>query len=178
MPTLWTSWPPIIQSSLRLAAAVLAGVAAWNLSRHREDTAATVFGPLAAHMALLLLFALVTLEVRHAFHHPVPAGAPLIGELAERGTYAIAWLALGLTLGAIGIGFKRATLEMAGYLFVCIGLATALVLETLMAFKRAGASGVAGRRKSPCRHRSSAGWRSSVSSNMPSRWPSAGRAAS
>jgi hypothetical protein len=28
MPTLWTSWPPIIQSSLRLAAAVLAGAAA------------------------------------------------------------------------------------------------------------------------------------------------------
>ncbi|HEX5758441.1 MAG TPA: DUF2339 domain-containing protein [Thermoanaerobaculia bacterium] len=87
------------------------------------------FGPgrLAAGLealAVALAFALVTLEVRQAFH----PGALARGEptLAECATYAVAWLLLGLGLLALDRRSPRLALELGGQAGALGGLAMAL----------------------------------------------------
>ena len=75
-------------------------------------------------LAVALAFALVTLEVRQAFH----PGALGQGEptLAECATYAVAWLLLGLGLLALDRRSPRLALELGGQVGALGGLAMAL----------------------------------------------------
>ncbi len=75
-------------------------------------------------LAVALAFALVTLEVRQAFH----PGALGRGEptLAECATYAVAWLLLGLGLLALDRRWPRLALELGGQVGALGGLAMAL----------------------------------------------------
>jgi uncharacterized membrane protein len=75
----------------------------------------------AAVLAILLVFAYVTLEVRHAFQGPVitllaPAGA------AEVWSYSAAWLALGLVFLAYGVwrGSREARLASAALVVISV----------------------------------------------------------
>jgi uncharacterized membrane protein len=112
--------------------AAMIGGAAWWMGRRREGTAA-VFAPIAGAVSLLLVFVLVTLEIRHAFHGPVLARAEVdpFGTLAERGTYAVMWLAAGIGLVAAGRRAESTVLAMGGYAFAWAGLAFALGFESL-----------------------------------------------
>lgn len=114
--------------------AALIGGAAWWMGRRREGTS-LAFAPFAGSVSLLLLFVLVTLEIRHAFHGPVLARAELdpLGTLAERGTYAVMWLAVGMGLVAGGRRAGSAVLAYGGYAFAWVGLACALGFESLFA---------------------------------------------
>jgi uncharacterized membrane protein len=95
------SWGPV--SSLALGY-LLPGVAAALLARHSRETWPPLLVLAAAALALALIFAFVTLEVRHAFQG---ANLGFWRETSETEvwTYSAAWLALGIAL--LGYGLWR-----------------------------------------------------------------------
>jgi uncharacterized membrane protein len=98
---------PVLLSSLVLAY-LLPGVAAVIVARIARGVRPAWYVTGTAVLALLLLFAYVTLEVRHAFQGPLisiwrPTGSP------EIWSYSVAWLALGLAF--LGYGLLRGSRE-------------------------------------------------------------------
>jgi uncharacterized membrane protein len=107
-------------SSLLLAY-LLPGIAAALLARASRGIRPRWYVLGAAVLAILLVFAYVTLEVRHAFQGPVitllaPAGA------AEVWSYSAAWLALGLVFLAYGVwrGSREARLASAALVVISV----------------------------------------------------------
>ena len=103
------------------APALLAAVAARAFRRRGEDGLATV----GEGGALALLFLLVTLEVRQAYHGTwLDGGAP---SLAEWGSYVVAWMLVGLGLQAATRRLPWRSLADGSVLFILLGLGTAVV---------------------------------------------------
>ena len=107
-------------SSLLLAY-LLPGIAAVLLARASRGVRPRWYVLGAAILAMLLLFAYVTLEVRHVFQGPVitmlaPASP------AEVWSYSAAWLALGLAFLAYGVwrGSREARLASAALVVVSV----------------------------------------------------------
>ena len=107
-------------SSLMLAY-LLPGIAAVLLARASRGVRPHWYVLGAAILAMLLLFAYVTLEVRHVFQGPVltmlaPASP------AEVWSYSAAWLALGLAFLAYGVwrGSREARLASAALVVVSV----------------------------------------------------------
>ncbi|MBF0188753.1 MAG: DUF2339 domain-containing protein [Magnetococcales bacterium] len=72
-------------------------------------------------MQLVLLFALVTLLIRHAFHGEFPSlGATTNAEIYS---YSVAWLLLGIVLLAVGIftGHQKLRLGALGVIGLTVG---------------------------------------------------------
>jgi uncharacterized membrane protein len=107
-------------SSLLLAY-LLPGIAAALLARASRGVRPRWYVLGAAVLAMLLVFAYVTLEVRHAFQGPIitllaPASP------AEVWSYSAAWLALGLTFLAYGVwrGSREARLASAALVVITV----------------------------------------------------------
>jgi uncharacterized membrane protein len=104
-----------------IPAYLLPGIAAAVLARaarpHRPEWYVTGI----AALALSLIFAYVTLEVRHLFHGPQLDRWPTSG--AEQWAYSVSWLALGLLFLAYGIvrGSIEARLASAMLVLLSVG---------------------------------------------------------
>jgi uncharacterized membrane protein len=88
--------------------------ALWMIARSRRPLILT--RPLAA-LALLLLFAFVSLETRRLFHGPDISLRQKTGE-AELWAYSAVWLALGLGILAVGIVRFSRSLRLASAAFI------------------------------------------------------------
>jgi len=90
-----------------------------------------------AAAALILALSYVTLEIRRIYHGPVLTGGVTGG--AEQYTYSIAWLAFGVVLLGIGIGFnsQRARLASAAVIALTIVKAFLIDMSTLTGVYRA-----------------------------------------
>jgi uncharacterized membrane protein len=118
---------PTIFSSLLLAY-LLPGLMAALIARHARGVRPQWFVTGAAILAGLLLFAYVTLEVRHAFQ------GERIGLLRstsdpEVWTYSGAWLALGLVFLAYGIWRGSREARMASAALVMLSVAKVFLLD-------------------------------------------------
>jgi uncharacterized membrane protein len=107
--------------STLLLAYLLPGIAAALLARASRGVRPRWYVLGAALLAMLLVFAYVTLEVRHAFQGPIitllaPASP------AEVWSYSAAWLALGLALLAYGVwrGSREARLASAALVVITV----------------------------------------------------------
>ena len=110
------AWPVINQLALAYGApALLAVLIAWEADRQKQPRIATGAGILA----LVLLFAWLSLQIRHAFHGSVLAFGPT--STAEWYAYSIGWLIYAGVLMALGLVTGRRPLRFAG-------LATLLVV--------------------------------------------------
>ncbi len=104
------------------------GALAWRMARRREDATARTLVPLLGVAALLLLFVLVTLEVRQAFHGAVlTAGWPASAELY---TYSAAWALLGTLLLAAGILTRSIVLRWASLAVMLLTIAKVFLVDT------------------------------------------------
>jgi uncharacterized membrane protein len=83
-------------------------------------------------MGLVLLFVLVTLEVRQGFAGGVLALGHGAATLAERGTYGVLWLAAGMGLVAAGRGVTSRVVMIGGYVFLALGAVWVVAGETLL----------------------------------------------
>jgi uncharacterized membrane protein len=134
---LWTREPiqgRIVLSSLLLAY-LLPGFAAVLLARSARGVRPDWYVRGAAIFALLLIFAYVTLETRHAFQGPVISAWRSTGS-AEMWAYSAVWLALGIAF--LGYGIMRGSLEAR------IASAVLVVLAVLKAilFDASGLTGI------------------------------------
>lgn len=98
---------PVVFSSLMLAY-LLSGLAALFLARQSRGVRPNWFMTMIGLMALLLIFAYVTLEVRHGFLGERIGFLRSTSE-AEIWAYSIAWLGLGIVL--LGYGIWRGSRE-------------------------------------------------------------------
>ncbi len=79
-------------------------------------------------LAFILLFVLITLEVRQGF-----AGTHLAGGAsgeAEKYAYSFTWLLSGIAIMVSGIGLKNGSLRLAGLIFVSIATTKIFLYDT------------------------------------------------
>jgi len=103
----------------------LLAIVALRIARWADETKAL---PLAAITAMILGFAWVTLEVRHAFD-PRFAGDAADAEGVELYSYSAAWLVFGLGLLALGVWRKVPALRHAGMIMVCLVVAKVFLID-------------------------------------------------
>jgi len=113
--------------------AVLALLLSYAVAGHRPASYANVI----AAGALVLALTYVTFEIRTLYHGPVLTSGETTG--AEQYTYSIAWLAFGVALLGIGIGFnsQRARLASAAVIALTILKAFLIDMSTLTGIYRA-----------------------------------------
>jgi uncharacterized membrane protein len=118
---------PVIFSSLLLAY-LLPGVAALLLMRasrgRRPPWMVTGLGILA----ILLVFAYVTLEVRHAFHGPVINLSRRVLD-AEQWAYSAAWLGLGILLLFYGLWRQSIEARLASAALVVLAVLKVFLVD-------------------------------------------------
>jgi uncharacterized membrane protein len=124
-------------SSLSIAY-LLPGAMAVLAARAARDVRPAWYVILIAMLAVALLLAFVTLEVRHMFQGPVIHWLRRTGG-AEQWAYSIAWLALGLAFLAYGAVFrsKPARLASAGLVVLAVLKVFLLDLQGLTGLWRA-----------------------------------------
>jgi uncharacterized membrane protein len=118
---------PSVFSSL-LIAYLLPGLMAALIARHARDVRPRWYVTGAAILAGLLLFAYVTLEVRHAFLGD-SIGFMRSTSSAEVWTYSAAWLLLGLVFLAYGIWRGSREARMASAALVLLSVAKVFLLD-------------------------------------------------
>jgi uncharacterized membrane protein len=122
-----TVYGPTVFSSLMLAY-LLPGLMAALIARHARGVRPQWYVTGAAILAGLLLFAYVTLEVRHAFKGS-NIGFMESTSGAEVWTYSAAWLVLGLVFLAYGIWRGSREARMASAALVLLSVAKVFLLD-------------------------------------------------
>jgi uncharacterized membrane protein len=104
--------------------ALLAGLAAWWLSRSSDDVSRAIAGG----GAVVLLFVFLSVEVRHLFH-PAFDGDPFDAAGAELYLYSVVWLAFGVALMALGMWRRVAVARHAGMAVVCLTICKVFLVD-------------------------------------------------
>jgi uncharacterized membrane protein len=112
---------------LLLLAYVVPAVFAFLFARRLRETAPRGFAVTAAVLGLVLVFAWLTLEVRHAFHGAILVGGPTTD--AEWYSYSVAWLVYAGTLLALGFYRSDARLRHAALAIVAITIVKVFVWD-------------------------------------------------
>ncbi|HYO13948.1 MAG TPA: DUF2339 domain-containing protein, partial [Thermoanaerobaculia bacterium] len=104
--------------------ALLAGLGVWELRR----TEPSALGRFLAGLALALVFLLVTLEVRQAFHGTYLDAGPTTS--AEQYSYSAAWILLGLLFLASGVLGRGKTLRYASLAVMLLAVGKVFLFDT------------------------------------------------
>lgn len=103
---------------LLLLAYLIPAVFAFLFARRLPEVAPRPFALAAATLGLVLVFAYLTLEVRHAFHGAILVGGPTTD--AEWYSYSVVWLIYAGALLALGLYRRDARLRHAALAMVSI----------------------------------------------------------
>ncbi|HVX85265.1 MAG TPA: DUF2339 domain-containing protein [Phycisphaerae bacterium] len=124
-------WANLLWPLFGLPAAGLGGMALWLRKRGTEAPALMT---LCGTASLVLLFVLTNLLIRHAFQGPVldiTGGHGAEARIAERSTYPLAGMLLGMALLLCGRAWRVLGLSMAGQLFALAGTACVVLVAVL-----------------------------------------------
>src|SRR5690606_23720191 len=106
------SWP-VLNGLLFIygAPAALIALLLWNRPQVDEETIEKILPGTIGSLTLLVVFTLISLQVRQFFHHPMLNTDGVSN--AEMYSYSVAWILLGILLVAIGIRFKSKSMRYA-----------------------------------------------------------------
>lgn len=114
-------------SSLSIAY-LMPGAMAVLAARAARDVRPAWYVNMIAMLAVALLLAFVTLEVRHMFQGPVIHWWRRTGG-AEQWAYSVAWLALGLAFLAYGVAFRSKPARLASAALVVLSVLKVFLLD-------------------------------------------------
>ncbi|HVS71105.1 MAG TPA: DUF2339 domain-containing protein [Phycisphaerae bacterium] len=145
--SLGVGWANLLWPLFALPAAGLGAMALWL---RRRETEAPALLTLCGTASLVLLFAFVSLMIRHAFNGPVldiTGGSAAEARIAERSTYPLLWLLMGTAMLVCGRKWRVMGLSVAGQLFAaagtaCVVLVAVLAFNPLMVNESVGAGSV------------------------------------
>lgn len=123
------SWP-VLNGLLFIygAPAILIALLLWNRPQTGDENIQAILPGLIGSLTLLVVFTLVSLQVRQYFHHPLLNTGGVSNP--EMYSYSVAWILLGILLVAIGIRFKSKSMRYASLVVMLIAIGKVFLLDT------------------------------------------------